>query len=352
MRENLGLAFIRHPAVDVVMLGEADLSTPRFFQKWEAERNPLPRIPGVLVKHGGQIVDGGEPEQVEDLDTLPFLDFSGFNLEDYSHNKIYLSTSRGCVRQCSFCTHIIQHKVFRTMSPQRTVAEIKHHLQDRPNGCLVEFNDSLINGDVRRVAEIADLLIDYRSERLLTHPGSDFGWSGMAILHPTLTLAMLRKMRWGGCRRLHFGLESGSQKMIDLMRKNFRLSDAVEIIKNAHKAGIGAHLFLLVGFPGETESDFQMTLDFVERHAPYLFGASVSFCEIQKASHLDRHAADYDVRLPVEDPTRWVSRDGSNNYDVRIERTRRAMDLIAKLGLSTCIHTSKIGEFIRVPEPA
>ncbi len=349
MREILALDFIKHPAVDVVIIGEADLSSVAFFSAWDPTAAKLPRTPGVLLKEDGRIFDGGDGPEFEDLDRLPFLDFSGFDMDDYAGERMFLSSSRGCVRKCSFCTHIVQQKVFRHMSAARTVREVKHHLSRYPSRALVDVNDSLVNGNVRRLSELADAFIAYRGERLVTHPGTDFGWTGMAIIHPTMTKALLKKMRWSGCRSLRYGLESGSQKMVDLMQKNFRVADAEGVIRDTHEAGVGVHLFLLVGFPGETDEDFKMTLDFVERNAENIDGASVSFCEIQKGSHLDLHAEQYDIRVPVEDQTAWVSRDGSNTLALRQERARIAQDLVKRLGLWTRIHTTKVGDFKKVP---
>jgi hypothetical protein len=130
------------------------------------------------------------------------------------------------------------------------------------------------------------------------------------------------------------------------MRKKFRVAEAEAVIRDTHRAGIVPQLFIMAGFPGETEADFQETLDFIERNAEFIGGIMVSFCEIQKGSHLDRHVAEYDVRLPLTDRTHWVSKDGSNTYEVRRDRCARASRLIERLGLSiNKVHTTKVGDF-------
>ncbi len=334
LRENMAYELAAHPAVDAVVVGEADRSAVDFFSRFDPGAETAPRAAGVLTKEDGAIFDGGEAEVVEDLDSLPFMDFSGFDMDDYAGNKLFMYASRGCVRKCAFCTHILQHKTFRVMSPERVVAEIRQQLADYPGRNLVVFSDSLINGHVRNLKALAERLIELRADRLVSHRGLDFGWEAMAIIHPTLTAALLKRLQLSGCRQLAYGLESASQKVVDLMQKNFRVADAERVIRDTAAAGIVAELFIMVGFPGETEADFQLTLDFIERNAEHLGGVAVSYCEVQKGSELERRAGELGMRVPLEDGRHWVSRDGSNTLATRMDRARRVYELVARLGLS------------------
>jgi len=345
LRENMAEEFIRHSAVDAVALSEADVSFPLFLRSLGARGAALPATPGMLVKQGGNVLDGGDPPPVSDLDSLPFLDFGQFNLEEYNGEILYLSTTRGCVRKCSFCTHIIGQKVYRTMSAERTVAEIRHQINLHPNRRMVEFNDSLVNGNVRRLAEIADMLADYRLERVAAgrHGDKDFGWLGMAILHPTMTAELLKKLRFSGCAQLKYGLESASQKVLDSMQKKFKIADGERVIRDTWKAGISVFLFILVGFPTETEEDFQQTLDFIRRNAPFIDHVGVSSCEIQKGSHMDVHPELYGIQTPIEDRLRWRTSDGRNTYEIRQDRLRRMQDLLRRFKLLQYEFPTRLG---------
>jgi anaerobic magnesium-protoporphyrin IX monomethyl ester cyclase len=347
LRENNAFEFIRNPNVDVVMLGEADVSFVKYLRAlWRAGADgAVPRIRGVLMKRAGEIVDGGDEEGVEDLDSLPFLDFSGFPMKDYVGDAIYLNTTRSCVRRCRFCTHFMMQKFYGVMSPERTLAEIKHHLEVFPNRKLLIFSDSLVNGDTRRLAKLADLLLDYRLERLARRgEDGDFAWSGMAILHRTTTLDLLRKLKASGCIELAYGLESGSQKVIDAMDKRFKITDAEDVIRDTKKAGIRVKTYLQFGFPGETEKDFQETLAFIRRNAAYLGEASISFSEVYKGSDMDLRPAYHGIKQPIGDRTRWESVDGTNTYDVRMDRCRRAAETARKAGVAVVeVYASKLG---------
>ncbi|MDX6768440.1 MAG: radical SAM protein [Elusimicrobiota bacterium] len=353
LRENMAFEFARHPSVDAVALGEADLSFPAFLNAMTPGDAALPATPGMLVKRGEAVLDGGEPEAVAELDGLPYLDFSGFDLSRYDGDSLFLSTTRGCVRKCSFCTHIVGQKVYRTMSARRTVAEIRHQLGLYPRRNTVEFTDSLINGNVRRLGEMSDMLVDYRLERVAKNRGGnwDFGWTGMAIIHPTMTPALLRRMRHAGCVQLRYGFESASQRVLDSMQKKVDMRDAEAVIRDTHRAGIGVFLYTLVGFPTEHEEDFRMTLDFIERNAAYIDTVGTSACEVQKGSHLDAHPELYGLKLPLEDRLRWETADGANTYEVRQERMERMNRLIDRLSLRVQEFPTRLGVTLKAPEP-
>jgi radical SAM superfamily enzyme YgiQ (UPF0313 family) len=347
LRENNAFDFIRNPDVDVVMLGEADVSFVKYVRALGGLRRGgvLPRIRGVLSKNGDKIVDGGDEEGVSDMDSLPFLDFGGFPMEDYVGDTVYVNTTRSCVRRCRFCTHFMMQKEYGVMSPERTLAEIKHHLDTFPNRKVILFSDSLVNGDTRRLSKLAELLLDYRLERL-GRRGQDgnFGWTGMAILHRTTTLELLRKLKASGCIELAYGLESGSQKVIDAMDKRFKITDAEEVIRNTKKVGIQVKTYMQFGFPGETEENFQETLAFIRRNAAYLGQVSISFTEIYKGSDLDLRPRFHGIKLPIADRTRWESEDGTNTYEVRFDRCQRAAKAARRAGIDVVeVYASKLG---------
>lgn len=346
LRENNAFDHARNPSVDAVMLGEADVSFVKYVRALE-KRGPkaVLKIRGVLTKDGDEIVDGGDEEGVSDMDALPFLDFSGFPMKDYSGDTIFINTTRSCVRRCRFCTHFMMQKYYGVMSPERTVSEIRHHLKVFPRRRKIIFSDSLVNGDVARLSKMADLLIDFRLESLYREgKASNFTWGGMAILHKTMTTELLRRLKASGCSMLSYGLESGSQKVIDAMDKRFRVSEAEDVIRETNKVGIRARLYLQCGFPGETEEDFKLTMGFVERNVKHIDQVSISFSEIYKGSPLDAQPKKFGIKTPIVDRTRWVSEDGANTYEVREDRCKRLSELSRRCGIETVeVFASKLG---------
>lgn len=346
LRENSAEEHARSPHVDAVMLGEADVSFVEYLKALERGSRPARPIRGVLLKDAsGRLVDGGDEKAVRELDALPYLDFTGFPMADYKGDTIFINTTRSCVRRCRFCTHFLMQKRYAVMSPERTVAEVRHHLRTFPKRRKIIFSDSLVNGDVGRLSALAERLVDFRLESLYREGGrANFTWGGMAILHPTMTPRLLRRLRASGCSMLSYGLESGSQRIVDAMDKRFRLEDAEKVIRATKEAGIKARAYLQCGFPGETEADFLETLRLVERNAPWLDQVSISFAEIYKGSQLDLRPGSFGIKTPVRDRTRWISADGKSTYAVRRDRCRRLSRLARRCGVGVVeVFSSKLG---------
>ncbi len=344
LRECRAEDYVRDPSVDAIVAGEADDSFPELLRSYAAAGSrALPRIPGVILKRGEDIIDGGQAAWNKPIDSLPFMDFSGFPMEDYAGDRIYLNTVRSCFRRCRFCTHFLQQKRFAAMSPQRSLLEIKNALSHFPGRQIVSFSDSLVNGNISRLGKLADLLTSWRLERLakLGESGALF-WSGMAMLHPTMTPALFKKLKASGCGMLSYGLESGSQRVVDSMDKRFSVKDAQTVIRNTREAGIGTQLYLQFGFPGENDDDVEETLRFVERNAEWISDVTISYSEIALGSDMDRRGSFYGIRVPAADQTHWELSDGSNTFAIRRDRCHRAARLAQRLGIPYSLCDSKL----------
>ncbi len=332
LRETKAFELIQESCVDAVAMAEADKSFVEFALAFDIRSKKMPKTHGFLVKENGVVIDCGDPCEVADLDSLPFMDFGDFEMDAYDQASLSLVSSRGCVRRCSFCTDIVQKKTYRRMSAERILSEIRHQRRHYPDRYFIRFMDSLINGDVRLISRLSELLLPFRLEMATKRSSLDFGWGGMAILHPTMTADLLRKMRRGGCQTLAYGFESASQKVVDLMRKNFRVPEAERIIQDTNKAGIRVQLFLMVGYPGETEKDFLQTIAFLEKNVDFIDIVDPSMCAVLKGSHLYVNRIEYGIRLDPAEPRLWSSVDGSNTIEIRMERHRLLLETMNRLG--------------------
>ncbi len=115
-----------------------------------------------------------------------------------------------------------------------------------------------------------------RLARALAAAGQDLAL--MAYAKPTrgFTPRRLAAMRAGGARVILWGVESGSQRVLDAMGKGTRVAEMERVLAEAARAGIWNLAFLLFGFPGETAADWRATLDSVRRQAPHLHALSKS----------------------------------------------------------------------------
>ena len=282
---------------------------------------------GICFMRGGSVVKTGQRPPIKVLDALPFLDLRSFPAEKYDPpghlgRHISLMTSRGCVQGCIFCGPKAYWQGFRTMSGKRIYDEIKYHL-----GCIkdierVEFLDLLMNGSMKTLDELCSLLIK-------DGPAGRIKWRANLIIRPEMTAEVFSKMRKAGCEHVTFGIESGSQRVLDLMRKRYRVSDADKALKGAHESGIKVTCNFMFGFPGETKEDFEETKGFLERNSKNIDTAypSRTYFTIEPHSYVESHLAEFGI---VPDSTHgqyWESVDGSNNYP---ERLRRCEDFCAR----------------------
>jgi len=325
---------IRDPAVDGVLCGPAEETLPELAALLEATGG-IPVLPGMKAKEGGRVVDGGPSQPLRDLDQVPFADFCGLPLELYDvQDRLPIQASRGCVWNCRFCSCPPFWKGYASMSGDRIWAEIEHQRKLFPGKKHFEFFDLTANGDVRALSRLADLAI----EDLRVHgPQNYFGWKINAILRPEMTPDLLDRLMKAGCHDIIYGVESGSPRVRKLMNKPFTDEVADRVLADTQAAGILTVGNFMFGFPGETEADFQQTLEFLRRNQgsfDRVYG-SATFTSLEEGSYLAAHRKEFGVREDGEvfHNLYWESVDGTNDYPVRLDRYQRFLKLAVELGL-------------------
>jgi hypothetical protein len=144
-------------------------------------------------------------------------------------------------------------------------------------------------------------------------------------------------MAKAGCNCIGYGLESGSQKIIDGMRKGFKIKDAERIIRDTYNAGIETILGIIIGFPGETEDDFKETLKFIERNKDYISWVhSPSECNVSFNNYIHNYPEKFNIILaPNRDGELWYSKDGTNTHEERQRRIRIFNEFLSAVGVKT-----------------
>ena len=319
---------VRHPAVDYVVVGEGEYAVVDLVRHIEeGEEGPPPA--GVLRCRGtaeGDVESGPSRPLDANLDRLPLPDFTGLPLDRYlDRGRIPILLSRGCVNRCAFC---IERKIwerFRFRGAAHIFREITEDVA-RWGAVKLEVNDSLFNGSIRVLDELCGLLIA---------AGIALPWGGEGIIRREMTPALLAKLKAAGCGFITYGLESASQKVLDLMRKSTDLAVAARVLRDTHDAGIGVKVNIMVGFPGETEEDFRQTLDFLAANRPSIdeVNPSDGFTGIFPGTDLYERAAEFGVVF-VNHHYFWETADGHNTLKVRAERFERVLRHAAALGLA------------------
>jgi radical SAM superfamily enzyme YgiQ (UPF0313 family) len=320
-------------AVDAVISGPGDESFPALLAAVEATGRPQP-APGVAVRTARGVVDGGAPVPIRDLDVTPFADYTGFPMELYTFEpRIPMNASRGCIWYCRFCSTREFWPGYSYMSGARIYAELEHQKKIFPHMKHFEFYDITFNGNIKSVQDLAGLL----AARGPRDPQGWYGFKVNAVLRPEMTPELLGKLRLNGLVDVIYGVESGSPRVLGLMNKNFTIDTAERVLRDTHEAGIKTTGNFMFGFPGETEDDFAMTLDFLRRNSRSLDRAyaSATFTSLEEFSYLTDNKPEFEIKDSGNSLHNlyWETKDGTNTYLIRQDRYERFRKLAISLGI-------------------
>lgn len=280
--------FLNNGSVDAIVVGEGEQILSELLEAYSTTGR-LNNIEGVLVRSNSGIANNTFKfrEEIGDLNSLPRPDFSDFNLKKYTRVALPVMTSRGCVARCVFCGEVRYWKKFRYRKAEHILEELKYNVTHYGVHEFF-FNDSLINGNPNELSRLVDLIIENRL---------DISWGGYARIDKRMGLDMLTRMKKAGCHLLSYGIESGSQKVVNDMHKMFFLKDAEENLANTVKAGIEAHVNWIVGFPTETWVDFMRSLLFIYKNRKYIthFNPGYVPCGISPDSDLEKNAGTFRI---------------------------------------------------------
>jgi hopanoid biosynthesis associated radical SAM protein HpnJ len=286
-------------AIDFVARNEFDYTIREI-----AEGRPLEAVDGVSFKVDGRVVHNRDRALIEDLDKLPFvIDVYKRDLviEDYFigyllHPYVSLYTGRGCRSRCTFCLWpqtIAGHR-YRTRSPGNVAEEIGRAKGYFPQVLEFFFDDDTFTDNRRRTEEIALLL-------------GRLGVTWSCNAKANVPYDTLKIMKDNGVRLLLVGYESGSQKILNSIRKGVLVKTARRFTENCHKLGITIHGTFIVGLPGETRKTIAETIRFAKEINPHTI--QVSLAAPYPGTELYRQAVANGWLL--EDGRRLVGCDGS-----------------------------------------
>ena len=197
-----------------------------------------------------------------DLDLLPFPDYSLVDVSSYrrvvdGRPSLSLLSSRGCPYQCVFCNSIVMggRQRVRVRSAVNVVAEIQQ-LKARWGVTSFRFQDDILTINRPRLRELTARL----SREAITY--RCFGRADLC------TREVVDLLGTGGCRHIAFGIESGSQFILDRMKKGLTIERIRQGIAAAKAGGLLVRVYLMVGFPGETWQTIQETVDLMLACAP------------------------------------------------------------------------------------
>lgn len=254
-------------AIDFIVVGEPELIVSELVQSLE-KNDDLRGIKGLAFKEGNKIIVTPRSPPIKDLDSLPFPDRSLIK-NDLYHVPLLRSpftvvfTSRGCPFRCRFCGSKNYSVNFRFRSPENVVAEMaecieKFHIKS------FRFLDDTFTVNKNRVARICELIMDH---------GWDIEWACLSRVD-TVDEATLKIMSKAGCRQIFYGVESGSPKVLEYLRKDQSVEDATNAFKWSRKAGILAGAYFILGTPIDDWSTINETILLAKKLKPDFVGFS------------------------------------------------------------------------------
>ncbi len=251
-------------SVDIVVRKEGENTLLELAERLEAGKEYYDVL-GTTCRKNGKIVINPDRPYIENLDDLPFPARHFWPLEclqKYGIARFHLMTSRGCVHWCNFCTEVrMDGRKYRMRSPKNVVDELEF-LHNTYGARYFAFLDDAFTVDKTRVIKICD---EIRNRKMR------IDWTCETRVD-MVTKDLLLKMKEAGCIAIWYGIESGSQHVLNAMGKGISLKQIVNAFRWTKEAGMKPNPNVILGFPGETEKTAWETIKFVRQLAPEYMG--------------------------------------------------------------------------------
>jgi len=249
---------LKEKNIDIIIKGEAD-ELPSLLERLVFNS----RLGGTLI------IDCKSPQQ---LDAIPYPDREILPLEEYLEICKQLTgiavttmiTSRGCPYNCAFCDKTNSGQKFRARSANNIVDEMELLIARYRQLNEIIICDDFFCCDRERVIDICEVIVKRNLK---------ISWSAQTRVD-SIDLEMLNKMKEAGCSELCFGAESGSNRILNYLRKGFDRSQIISAFEMCRQVGIRTGMCLIVGIPGETKKDIDATKELVLECRPYELGVS------------------------------------------------------------------------------
>jgi anaerobic magnesium-protoporphyrin IX monomethyl ester cyclase len=262
-----GRECLAEPSVDVTVQGQGEITFAEIVDRL-ADGRSLAGCPGCIYRESDVTLGSADTVRVNparplaDVNSLSVHDFSLIDFERYYQLKgkrqlDYIS-SQGCAFRCAFCADpFVYQRKWTGLSPERMGEELEV-LWRRWRFDDVNFQDETFFTYAHRVEAIAEELI--RREIPITWAATMRADQGQR-----LTDEVFAKCKRSGLRRLLVGVESGSQEMMDRIKKDIKLEQVFFVAERCRKFGVAVNFPFIVGFPEETDDSIRATLSVVKR---------------------------------------------------------------------------------------
>jgi radical SAM superfamily enzyme YgiQ (UPF0313 family) len=247
--------------LDIFIRHEYEVTVPALISALKSNV-PFSDVKGIAYRKNKNIFITNNENPIDDYNKLPIPAYDLLpNFEPYFINTpsgkpfTIMYTSKGCPFNCSYCT--VAKTKWKSRNSKNVIKELKY-LKKIYNIHTVSFFDETFTLDTNRVEQISNAII---KEDL------DIKWycnTRVSIVNKQL----LKDMSAGGCRGISYGIESGSQKILNQCNKRTTIRQAEDAIRWTKEVGIKVYCSFIFGLPGETNKTIAETIHFVRRTRP------------------------------------------------------------------------------------
>lgn len=263
---------LSNPEIDYIIIGEPDYTISKLISNLMNDKD-ISTIKGLGYRINKKNIFNGQSENIKSLDDLPFPARDLLNQEKYFNpfaKQLPFTTimsSRGCPYNCSFCvTGQVYGKKFRARSVKSMIAEIVYCNEELG---IKEFffRDEIFTFDRERIKQFCMELINL-----------DLNISWMCATRvDKLDYALLEWMKLSGCHLIKFGVESGSQLILDDVNKGFTVEDTIKTFEYLKDLKIDSVAHLIIGTSKETIATLNETIKFLEKIEPSYVSVNIAF---------------------------------------------------------------------------
>ena len=245
---------LKNTKADIAVTGEGEITFRNILDNPDDIRD----IKGIAFMEGRKIIKTAPQEYIQSLDSLPFPAWDLFPMEKYINHTVWRSdgrkidmiTGRGCPYNCTFCSR--NFRGTRLRSVKNVVKEIKE-VRRKYGVNFIAFADELVLVSKKRGYDLC---------RAMKKLGMAWYCQGRLNI---VDYPLLKRMKECGCKRIGYGIESGSQRILNIMNKQVDRERAIQVLLDTERAGLGLHPQMIFGMLGEDRESLKETIDFCKR---------------------------------------------------------------------------------------
>lgn len=313
VEEEMAKHLLQFEAIDYMVVREGEVPLLKLIQALKNSNNPE-QINGIYYKENGKVLYHKSLENLSQ-DILPTPDFSGINVNAYfEKDTLPIQTSRGCYwGKCIFCSYPIIEQKFKQRNIDKVIEDIKR-LQSLHGTKVFSFVDSLVSPSFAN--KLSDRLI---AENIIIE------WIILARFEKQFNHELLIKMSRSGCTTICWGLESGNQRVLDVINKNINLDTAKNILFHSSSANIHNRVLVMFGLPTETYLEANDTINFVKENEKYIHSLSYNFYHPEKNTPIENFSKTQNIQLKQN-----LDKELNYGYDWQSELTSHEIITIFK----------------------